>query len=77
MKPATNGKKPWVGVACTPWSDDDAYVELNSSGLFKKHVTPLYWHDPEGLYEIDGEKVSLAWPEGFPIENIVMMKKLY
>jgi hypothetical protein len=28
MKPVTNGKKPWVGVACTPWSDDDAYTEL-------------------------------------------------
>jgi hypothetical protein len=76
MKPATQ-TKPWVGVACTPWSDDDAYQELFSSGLFKRHVTPLYWHDSDGKYEIDDMKVSLAWEEGFPIENILMMKKLY
>jgi hypothetical protein len=78
MKPEVEGrKKPWVGVACTPWSDDDAYTELYNSGLFKKHVTPLYWPDMEGEYIIDGNKVSLAWPEGFPIETILMMMKLY
>lgn len=78
MKPVVSGqKKPFIGVACTPWSSDDAYEELYGTGLFKRVVTPHYKKDPDGKYEIDGEKVSLLWEEGFPYDLVMQMKGLF
>lgn len=36
------GGSPAVGVACTPWSESDAYVEMMKTGLFRKVSVPLF-----------------------------------
>ena len=36
------GGSPAIGVACTPWSDKDAYTEMMATGLFKKVSIPIF-----------------------------------
>ncbi len=36
------GGSPAIGVACTPWSDNDAYTVMMKSGLFKKVSIPIF-----------------------------------
>jgi len=36
------GGSPALGVACTPWSEDDAYVRMMKTGLFEKVSIPLF-----------------------------------
>lgn len=36
------GGSPAIGVACTPWSEKDAYVEMMKTGLFKKVSIPIF-----------------------------------
>ncbi len=36
------GGSPALGVACTPWSENDAYAVMMQTGLFKKVTIPIY-----------------------------------
>jgi len=36
------GGSPTLGGACTPWRDDDVYVRLMKTGLFKKVQLPIF-----------------------------------
>lgn len=36
------GGSPALGVACTPWSERDAYVRMMNTGLFKKVSIPIF-----------------------------------
>lgn len=36
------GGSPAIGVACTPWSEKDAYAEMMKTGLFKKVSIPIF-----------------------------------
>lgn len=39
------GGSPTLGGACTPWSDDDVYVRMMKTGLFKKVQMPIFVRD--------------------------------
>lgn len=52
------GEKPYIAVAYTPWTQDDAYAYLKQTGLLAQVRTPVYEDDPEG-------KRVYAWPEAF------------
>lgn len=41
------GGSPAIGVACTPWSDKDAYVEMMKTGLFRKVSIPIFVKEGE------------------------------
>lgn len=66
---------PTLGVACTPWSDEDVYSEMLKTGKFKLIKTPIYEVDEKGLDEIDGKKITLAWKEAYPVEKIEKLKE--
>lgn len=71
-KPGEN--KPFVGIACTFWDENDAYHILLETGLFEHIKTPIFEYVEEGGdAEWQGKSIKLAWPEGFPVE----MVKLY
>jgi hypothetical protein len=36
------GGSPAIGVACTPWSEKDAYVRMMKTGIFKKVSIPIF-----------------------------------
>lgn len=36
------GGSPAIGVACTPWSEKDAYVRMMKTGLFRKISIPIF-----------------------------------
>jgi hypothetical protein len=36
------GGSPAVGVACTPWSENDAYAVMMKTGIFKKVSIPIF-----------------------------------
>lgn len=53
------GGSPALGVACTPWSENDAYVRMMKTGLFRKVSIPIFVkegqippeHPVRGLWE--------------------------
>jgi len=70
------GGHPTLAVACTLWHEKDVYHAMMETGLFVHIQQPIMWLDPDGEYESEakaysGEKVSLAWPEEFPMERVV------
>ena len=69
------GEKPFVGVSCTFWDDDDAYHALLDTGLFKHIKTPIMTFDDKGEDEFEGKNVSLTWKDGFPIDLIKVLRK--
>jgi hypothetical protein len=50
-------RKPFIGVAFTPWRDDDAYAMLYAGGKMRMVVTPVY-------VEVEGRR-EYAWPEAW------------
>jgi hypothetical protein len=68
-----NGHPP-LGVACTPWAEDDVYSVMLKTGKFDLVKTPIFERDENGDAEFEGNKVKLAWKEAYPIEKI---KELY
>lgn len=58
------GGSPAIGVACTPWSEKDAYVEMMNTGLFRKVSIPIFVradripenHPATGLWKKNAEK---------------------
>lgn len=70
--------KTIVTLACTPWVEDDVYAMFESTGQYKKHMTPAYrvvskkeeetidlGNGLAQVVEYEGEKVLMAWPEVF------------
>ena len=68
------GEKPFVGVCCTPWAEDDAYQVLYDTHLFKKMRTPILRWDDNGKYELDGKRCELTWEQGFSIETVRVLR---
>lgn len=68
--------KPFIGVACTFWDEQDAYHALLETGLFKFIKTPIMSFDENGPEEFEGKKVRLTWPEQFPLETIQMLRNI-
>jgi hypothetical protein len=68
--------KPFIGVACTPWDEEDAYSTLYKTGLFKKAITPILQFCDDGDTEFEGKKCKLTWPEGFPLDSITQLRKV-
>jgi len=69
------GGHPTLAVACTLWHEKDVYHAMMETGLFSHVQQPIMWIDPDGEFVSEakayhGEKVSLAWPEEFPMERI-------
>ncbi len=69
------GGHPTLAVACTLWNEKDVYHAMMETGLFSHVQQPIMWIDPDGKYISEakayhGERVSLAWPEEFPMERI-------
>lgn len=56
------GEKPYIAVAFTPWTMDDAYSFLKASGLLASVKTPVY-------RDVDNVRVY-SWPEAFGEEAV-------
>jgi hypothetical protein len=67
---------PTLGVACTLWHEKDVYHAMMATGKFKHVQQPIMWPDEDGDHisearAYNGQRVSLAWPEAFPMDKIV------
>lgn len=63
------GRKPYLGVSYTPWTEDDAYADpLEKSGMFTKMHTPAFKYDADGSEEWEGHKIKLTWPSAYPVK---------
>lgn len=67
---------PTLGVACTPWAEDDVYSEMLKTGKFVLVKTPIYEEDEEGEDELDGKKVRLAWKSAYPVERVKELQEI-
>lgn len=81
------GGSPAIGVACTPWSEKDAYSEMMKTGLFKKVTLPIFvrgvpethpnkyvWEGKEkAFFEPYACEVILTDPVAFPMEKVLEM----
>jgi len=70
------GKKPFFGVAYTPWHEQDTYAYL------KEHWDMIHTRTPAATkaelgegFEMDGEWWTPNWPEGFPAEEILSWRR--
>ncbi len=61
---------PFLCVSYTPWADDDAYADLEKSGIFEQIVTPAFYYDPDGKDIWDGKPITLSWPDAYPVETL-------
>ena len=66
---------PTLAVACTLWHEKDVYHAMMETGKFVHIQQPIMWLDPDGQYVSEakayhGERVSLAWPDAFPMSRI-------
>jgi hypothetical protein len=71
---------PTLAVACTLWHEKDVYHAMMATGMFKHIQQPIMWPDEDGEYiseamAYNGKRVSLAWPDGFSMEDIVKTEK--
>lgn len=66
---------PFLCVSYTPWGDD-TYAELEKSGLFEMMVTPAFEYDENGQNEWEGAKITLTWPDLFPVDVLMSWKTL-
>jgi len=74
-KAHTEDVKPFIGVACTFWDEDDAYHVLLDTGLFTHKKTPILRFDPLGSETFEGEKCKLTWEAGFPMSAVEELRK--
>lgn len=58
-----SGQQPMVLWAYTPWDEEDAYAQMERSGMFRKVSTPAFRVDPGGPDVFDGKSGYYAWPE--------------
>jgi hypothetical protein len=69
------GGSPAIGVACTPWSESDAYVEMVKTGLFRKVSIPLFvradgdWgmHPAADVWKKNAEHTHYFAPYGYDV----------
>lgn len=70
------GGSPALGVACTPWSEKDAYVRMMKTGLFKKVSIPIFVraedippeHPARGIWERNKKEHTFYFePYGYDI----------
>jgi len=74
-KPETGeNRKPFVGVSCTFWDEDDAYHMLLDTGLFKHRKTPILTFCDDGDEMFDDKPCKLTWPESFPMELVMQYR---
>jgi hypothetical protein len=63
-------------VAYTPWKNEDAYGELERSGLFRQMTTPAFVEDEKSGVEFNGKKVRLTCPKVYPLAVLEQQYKL-
>jgi hypothetical protein len=67
-----SGKKPFFGIAYTPWHEEDTYGHLKQHGDMIYTSTPAAYKAELGTgFEMDGEWWLPAWEEGYPPEEIL------
>jgi len=71
-----SGKKPFFGIAYTPWHEQDTYAHL------KQNTDMIYTSTPAAIkaglgegFEMDGEWWKPTWEEGFPAEDILKERR--
>jgi len=62
--------KPVLAVACTPWSENDAYHAMLETGLFKRVTTPIMVPDETSQDMVNGQRIRSTWPQAYPAEKI-------
>jgi hypothetical protein len=62
-----------LGVACTPWAEDDVYSVMLKTGLFELVKTPIFLEDENGE-DFYGKKVIPTWEGAYSLDRI---KDLY
>lgn len=77
------GGSPTLGGACTPWNDNDVYVRMMKTGLFKKIQMPIFVRDiPEihpakKVWERNLEKCGKQMFEPYGYEVILTYPEAY
>jgi phage terminase large subunit-like protein len=67
---------PMLGVACTLWSDRDAYHAMLKTGLFKHVKTPIFVLDEYQYIQVGDEVVHPDWIDKYPVEVDINGKKI-
>lgn len=77
------GGSPTLGGACTPWNDNDVYVRMMKTGLFKKVQMPIFVreipevHPAKIVWEHNLEKYGKQMFEPYGYEVILTYPEAY
>ena len=77
------GGSPTLGGACTPWNDNDVYVRMMKTGLFKKIQMPIFVreipevHPAKVVWERNLEKYGRQMFEPYGYEVILTYPEAY
>lgn len=67
---------PMLGVACTLWSDKDAYQAMLRTGLFKHVQTPIFVLEEHPFIMVGDTPVHPEWIDKYPVEVDINGKKI-
>ncbi len=68
--------RPTLVVACTLWSEKDAYHAFLQTGIFKHIQTPMFVLADHPFIKVDGKEIPVTWIADTPIEEDLQGRKI-